>query len=340
MVKNSKLQIAVNPQMELLMVVLLTSNYPDLCRQFLGYSVMTEEKTEYIEKVNQYFSPYAKHPIYDLLDEMMPKGFALGAPVEAALSLGIPPQLEKVRPYSQFAIQRAYGEDKLNEFVELLRDFALETNFMEFYHKNLKYYSDALDLFINVTNQLPYIEILEDFYGFEQESYNIYLTQLSRVSYGLSLKNDNDKLDIYNICGYNSSMFQDKNTFSQYLSNLIWHEFSHAIINPLTEKYDDLVKEYEYTYDYLKQYKQPNAGYDPWDECINEHIIRGIAIYLCQEYMDKESAKDRLTYDVNLGYIYIPKIIEKLEYYNQNRNTYMNIEDFYKELLSVFSQRV
>lgn len=337
---KSKLEISINPQIELLMIVLLTSNYPNISKQFLGYNVMSEEKIEYIDKINKFFNQYSKHPIYHLLDEMIPNGFALGAPVEVVLSLDTPPKLEKIRAYSDFAIKRACGENKLNEFIKLLRDFAVKTDFIKFYNKNVVYYSDFLDLFKQETCKLSYVQILEDFYGIEQNSYNIYLTQLSKGSFGPSFINKNGKLDIYNICGFSIRFFDDREALNKFINNILWHEFSHPIINPLTEMHFDLIKKNDYTYEHLKQYKQPNAGYGLWDEFINEHIIRAIAIYLCRKYVDEKIANDRLTFDTNLGYIYIPKILEKIDYYNQNRSLYKDFADFYEELLIVFSERL
>jgi hypothetical protein len=123
-------------------------------------------------------------------------------------------------------------------------------------------------------------------------------------------------------------------------SNVVFHEFSHPIINPLTEKNKDLVEKYKIAYEKLKPYKKPYAGYGDWEECVNEHIIRAISIYLVRNYCNSYYADKHLEYDYNLGYRYIPYFIERLDYYEKNRNTYKTIDDFYSELIKAFTQDI
>jgi hypothetical protein len=40
------------------------------------------------------------------------------------------------------------------------------------------------------------------------------------------------------------------------------------------------------------------AGYGLWDECVNKHIIRAVAIYLCDKFVDKEASNKRLKFDI------------------------------------------
>lgn len=77
-----------------------------------------------------------------------------------------------------------------------------------------------------------------------------------------------------------------------------------------------------------------------WDECVNEHIIRAIAIFLCSKYVDKEIAEQRTKYEIELGYVYIPYIIEKLNYYEKNREQYRCFSEYYTVLLEAFSENV
>ena len=67
--------------------------------------------------------------------------------------------------------------------------------------------------------------------------------------------------------------------------SVLLHEFSHPFINPLTEKYADIVREYGKTYDLLKQYKMPGfkSGYGDWNECVNEHFVRAMVIHLLEK---------------------------------------------------------
>lgn len=47
------------------------------------------------------------------------------------------------------------------------------------------------------------------------------------------------------------------------------------------KKYHDIVQKYQGTYEILAKYKLPNylSGYEGWEECVNEHLVRAMTIY-------------------------------------------------------------
>jgi hypothetical protein len=103
-----------------------------------------------------------------------------------------------------------------------------------------------------------------------------------------------------------------------------------------------LVKKYCQAYEWLKKYKLPNfqSGYGDWDECVNEHIVRAIAIYLAAKLGEKEYASKHLDYDMKIGYKYLPALLDKFQYYEKHRDIYKTINDFYPELIEVFAEKV
>lgn len=119
---------------------------------------------------------------------------------------------------------------------------------------------------------------------------------------------------------------------------ILLHEYSHSFINPVTEKYQDIVQKYQGTYETLAKYKFANylSGYEGWEECVNEHLVRAMTIHILKKCHYTELADQLLNNDLYLGYRYIPKILEKYEYYDSNRNVYDNFEGFYPVLLDAF----
>lgn len=121
----------------------------------------------------------------------------------------------------------------------------------------------------------------------------------------------------------------------------MFHECSHPFINPLTDKYENLAKEYENAHELLKLYKLPGfkSGYGDWIECINEHLVRAMVIHLLQKCNLLDAAKEMLDQDLYLGYKYIPFILE-YNIYDHNRVIYPDFESFYPVLLEVFSHNI
>lgn len=148
--------------------------------------------------------------------------------------------------------------------------------------------------------------------------------------------NFNDKEKNINVV-FNLGVWLDDTIFVQNdydICNLIFHELSHPVVNPLTEKNLLLVNEYKDVFEELEKYKSEFSGYGDWEECMNEHIVRSISIHLSRKYFTNK----RIECDYNLGYKYIKAIVDKLEEYEKNKNMYESLGEVYQEIIKVFSK--
>lgn len=140
--------------------------------------------------------------------------------------------------------------------------------------------------------------------------------------------------------GSESELFSVFSTDSLSLSPaILLHEYTHAFINPLTEKYRSLVCAFQSAYQWLSKYKLPDyqSGYGDWEECVNEHLVRAMTIHLLHRCGYSDLAQKMLRNDLYCGYQYIPLLLERYCIYDANRGTYSDFEHYYPELLQVFS---
>ncbi len=192
--------------------------------------------------------------------------------------------------------------------------------------------------------RFPFVSVMEEFYGREQRSYRYSITCLSKGSFGISFRNNN-QLDMINVmymsdpCGTAEQNEMHRGALSV---NVTFHEFAHPIINPLTEKHNSEILKYRQAYERLQPYKLPGfqSGYGDWSECVNEHLVRAIAIHLAQKIGQEEYALKHLQHDMNAGYRYLPALLNKLEEYERSRFVYKTMEDFYPEWVEVFAGEV
>ena len=93
------------------------------------------------------------------------------------------------------------------------------------------------------------------------------------------------------------------------------HEFSHSIVNEITDKYNNLPNDF---FDDIK-YVMTKMHYNLNNTIIDEHVIRAIEIiYLKYAVNSKESLKyaDKLIKEYKeIGFIYIEACIKSLENY-------------------------
>ena len=272
-VKN-QVTVGVFPQVELISIVETISKYPTV----LGF-LMARDSSEYKSDVTKHFSPFNDHPVIHMFDRLslQPRMLNFSAPSNIMLYTDNSLHLRDNIELDDFVINRAGGMDSLLVFLDLIRDFAIQSSFNKFYHEHQDFYLEIVKNTINNLGSINYISEIETFYGKKQKSYNIVLVSLySFHGYGNSLLCSNDLREIYNTMGpktvnNNVQFFGDEN----YLKYMIRHEFSHPFINPLTEKHWDYIKDYSHNFDSIPEVAKKNVCGD-WQECINEFVIRAI----------------------------------------------------------------
>lgn len=115
------------------------------------------------------------------------------------------------------------------------------------------------------------------------------------------------------------------------LDNYLIHEFSHGIINDLTDKYSEIYKDIEFD-DIMEKMK--SLAYGTKKTIINEHIIRAIeCVYVNKYYGD--NAKNKIKeWEKEMGFKYIESCINSIEEYMNNLDKYKTFEEFFPTILT------
>lgn len=326
-------KIQVNPYLEFMNSILLTSRYNEITSPMIGYGLMADESNPYTEVIKAFFRPYKDHPIYSYVEEMIPSGFTFSRPVELALSLGESKEFVRHWMPNELCVNYCGGFERMEELIRRMREMEEEIHYFDFFKEVKGYYDPYIKQAREVVQAYPYITLLEEEYGKEQSSYHYVLQALMRGNYGICFTDPTTgKVDMFSVFATDDYCIS---------SAILFHEYSHPFINPLTERYMELANQYEYAYELLKPYKLPafQSGYGDWQECINEHLVRAMVIHLLRKCKLYSMADDFLNRDLYRGYKYIPNILKKYEYYDAHRETYANFEQFYPELLKVFATK-
>ena len=327
--KNS-INIIIDPRIELLSIVQYLSSYKekDEC-------LITNSDFEYRNRVDEYFSPFKSHEAVKLFDKLSNNSFSYDAPPATMLYMTKDFQLRENIDISDDLIIRIGKKDNIEKLYDLLKNFSEETKFNDFYNANREYYNSLIENTSNtISDENKIIEELEEFYGIKQESYNLVLVSLyGGVGYGIKLESDKNKYDVYSIIGSNSLYSKELPYFGSESSfnYLQRHEFSHSFVNPLTEKYWNEAEKYSILYNPLEEIMRKQA-YTTWESCLNEHIIRTITTRF--SYLENRNwGYTELEMHKSNRFLYIDKLLEKLEEYDNNRDKYPTFESFYPELL-------
>lgn len=190
------IKVSVDPRMELLGVVQYLSGYEE------RYDLITDFDFEYKFNQDFYFADYEKHPAVQKFAAMSMFGFSYDAPAAVMLHLSNPPELDVVIPFTEYLINRAGGEENLMDFIQKMRDFARESKFNRFFEDNADLYRTVTENVVSKIKDKNYVDVIEDYYGIKNHSYNIILALLFHPGgFGPRIERGDGSFDVYNICG-------------------------------------------------------------------------------------------------------------------------------------------
>jgi hypothetical protein len=325
-VGESQITIIVDPRMELLSVI----------QHFTSWSANghIDSNVQYKKDIDNYFKGFENNAAVTKSEQLLIKGFGYDAPPEFMLYHSDPPEFKQIIPYSNYLISRALSESNLKDYADAIRDFAVKSNFMDFYNSHLNFYSEIESEAKKAVGDVDYIMALEYYYGEKKNSYTIILAPLFACNYGPQVKSATGK-NIYCILGptdiINNQLSYDKN-WTTY--NLL-HEFSHSFVNPVTAKYYSEIDKSKSLFEPIKTAMVQQA-YITWETCVNEHLVRtNVARFALQG--GKTYHDQIIQLELNKGFIYITNLDTLMENYENNRGTYSTYEDFYPEIIKLYN---
>jgi len=340
------INVSVDPRIELLMIVQFLGSY----REKMFTTALTKFDYQYTRDVEKHFGPYRTHRAVTLFDQMWQKGFWLGAPVEAMIYCTMPPDIGLSPSVSDFVKARAGGDQNVREFVVALAEFARDSHFAEFYKEHRDAYDHAVGSTAANLRKDELLSVLESYYGMKQGSYTIVTAMLGHYGgFGPRIERSPGVYDIFSIGGPSKMKAGEPVFFgdSEGLRAIVWHEFSHPFINPMTARHPELISQYSATiYSKIlnptgkKSIESTADRQTAIEESVNEQVIRAVNIRLVERNISHSLALEKMANEKKRGYLFVDALCLKLAEYEKQREKYPTIESFYPELLKAFGTEV
>jgi hypothetical protein len=328
------LHITADPRIELLAVVQYLGGYGQ------RFPLLTSFDIQYKTEIEEAFRSFCDHQAVKEFDQMSVDGFHADAPPGVMLHLSAPPELDVQVSFTDYLIERAGSPDRLGQFIAALRDFANASHFMNFYQAHSAFYEAIVKETAALLSGDHDLAVLENYYGMKQHSYTLILAPLfSSGGYGPRIYRENDLFDIYSITGPSEMNAQNQPTFrgSENLRFLIWHEFAHSFVNPLTERYLREVNQYQALYQ-MNEEQMKNYGYSNWEITVNEHIVRAVTVRMAARELGEAEGRASLEQELEWGFAYTDLLVERLKRYEEQRDRFPAFRDYYPELIKGFAE--
>lgn len=319
---TGKLNITVDPRMELISAVQVISDYPLINRE-----------NPYSREMIQFFSKDSTNEASRITEQLYNDyDFSYDAPIDLMLRLSQVPELKTIHPYSERMIERAHGKDNLDKYSQALHHFAIRSNFAEFWTPKIPFYDKMVKFTADDLGDYDPVGKLEQYYNESKSSYTVTLSPSFAGGYGIRIPTADNNFDIYG-CIDAPEIKEGIPYYSKFeLSFFLWHEFSHSFVNPLTDQYKERVNACSGLYQPLGEISS-----NRWITCVNEHIIRAIYVRLKAIYISDEASVIQLIEEKSRGFAYIEPLIEKLKQFEQARDAkQVTFTQYYPELLGVF----
>jgi len=318
----------IDPRVELFNIIAM---------QF-GHSGMTLSNIPYKQESLEYFSEFADHSAPEMLMKTWQKGWHVDDPIFFLLYLNKDFTIRDDLPAG--IIERGGGMEQLQVLANSFKDYAIQSGFYTYFNEVQKpFYEQVLSQTAYNFRNFKAVETLERYYGKKADSYNLILNLNSGYgNFGKSIQSG-DSLDLYAILETRDHTGQlPVYTTSIATNNLILHEFNHGFVNPEIDKFASELGSFSYLYEPIEMSMKSQA-YHHWHTVVNEHVVRANVIQMAKSLWG-ETLASSMYYRSEFGkrYIYLDRINEKLDYYQQNRKKYPTFADYVPELVSAFAE--
>lgn len=325
---QKNIQVNYNPNIELLGLSYFLANYNDFSNfsddqtfEMNGTKVKVKDLYALNLKIASEFQSFLSSKNLAILKTYFDKDFYLHY-ANLLLSLDHFPNA-KITDDTKFLSHFASKADA-EKFVKAFNDFSTEINFQGFLSRYTAYYKQMTT---EVSQNIPkenFITEMEHFYGKNVENYNLYPSLTIPFGQGFAVGNDGMIGNVF--ASFNTP--KEINTLSNLnlgfdnsvaLRTICVHEFGHSFVNPAVDKVDEKVLQSKSDLFEPIKNKMSEQGYNQWKICLYEHFDRANEVIIAKLIGDPSKATEILKDNIeNKSFIYLPQILEKLEFWYSN----------------------
>lgn len=342
--ENKKINIQYNKNIELLALASFLIYYDD-------YASITDEQSFTIDgkdikvkdlyainlKIANEFKPHLNSKNLQVIKSYFDKKF-YAQYSNFLLSIDNFPNA-KIKEGNKFLNEFNSIQDAEN-FTNAFNNFFTEIKFNEFLEKYHPYYERMI---FEVSQNIPkdnFITEMEHYYGKKVAHYNLYPSLTLGFSQGFAVGDENMIGNIFACFSKPEKINNPKDlelgfNNEKALRTVCVHEFGHSFVNPAIDKVDSKIIDHKkYLFEPIKD-KMSQQAYNDWKICLYEHFVRANEVIIAKLLNDTQKSNEILkdNYEKR-SFIYLPQIIEKLEFWYYNEYFEKSYDDKVKEIIN------
>ncbi len=317
--------LEISPEVELLSCVLSQTSWMDV-RGPDGRG------NTYYRDLRTLAAPLRDHPAVTCAERLTRLDFTYDAPPNFILRTRLP-DMRLIYDYSAYLTRRAQGRENLDAFRALLRDFARESGFQNFFNNRVGDYRRWLE---TVKGEIAGEKItawLNAFFGRPANEFHIILAPAMPTQGGYGFRIETARPPrVCQVIRERGTSEGDPEFFKweNELNNLTIHEFSHSFVNPAVEKREETINaRLLRLYRPAERMMRDQAYGSPLVFFI-ETVVRAVTI-LCMDdlfYRSEPFREYRIEQEEKVGFYLVRFTMETLSLYRNSRGAYRTFDEF------------
>ncbi len=294
----------------------------------------------YASNIDDYFREFKEHDLITYL-KFLREEYSLGydAVMTMAVHLSSPPELAPRVELTKEILDDRWGEvSRINDFLILLQRFYEDSQFSSFFDSQADLYQVAEDRFQDLINEIDFGWYSRFYRELPDGTFNLYIRLHSKGSYGPYVDLPNGKRDVYAILSTTKSDAEGLPIYDRVRLGTIIHEFNHSFINHL---FWPIATEFESSASTIFTHigeRLRKVGYGNWESVVLESLANAAeVVYLREQEIDSDLAKENLVIDRNRGFIWIDELVNILGAYQGNVKMHPNFSAFFPFFIGYFN---
>ena len=314
--EEKSVEVRVDPRLELIYIVQSLTSWAPKLRWFLN-----AKEFEYKGRVKARFSRFADHPAIKVAERFRDP-FANNRFI---LHYSPPPELRQVHPFSNLT-EALNALKRATSWLEPLRRFAVQTDFMGFFRENQGLYDGWVQAIREgIGDEKPIVDFLESYFGTRMKGYHVLLAPLMKPTTQQGPMVAGEAYFIGSPLG-----FLDDSPKDGLMEMLVLSEFAHSFVNPITERHKERLRRYAEAA-FRDEPEKVTRYYSAYWMIFNEYATWVVVARYFRLRGEEASVNKVIELMRGRGFQHFQAFYDLMEKYEQNRDLYPTFEDFYPE---------
>jgi tetratricopeptide (TPR) repeat protein len=298
------------------------------------YAAFFRHNLPYDRAAEEWFKPYARHPVVERYQKLTEKGFAYLLAYQYLFALGDPPELAVRETLPDPLLRAMGGAESEEEFRLLLADFARVSRFPEFYEKTAPLREQFLEPLRAQARDLAVPRRLREYTGMPVTArYTIIASPFVEPVLAITeTRTDPDGVPrMTSLYGMDQREGQP-----QFRLPTRYGPLAREVV------FEDLMAQaapYRAAIEASSALLRPVAGScaTTWYECFNRNVSFAVGARLLELDGQVDAAREWPIKYARIGMPYIGPVVEELKKYEADRRRYKTLLDLYPRLIEVFN---